>query len=64
MTLRTLVRRNYCRKLPGSIKCHNLHIFNEWVILLCQYIPETRRLLHLHSSGLFAVPLKEHLKKS
>ena len=55
MALRTIV--NYCGKLLVSIQCHNLHSFKEGVILLCQSIVETRRLLHLFSSALLTVPL-------
>ena len=41
MVLHALVLRNYDGKLPMSIKCHNLHLFIEGVILLCQSILET-----------------------
>ena len=40
MALHTLVRRNYGRKLPVTVKCHNLFSFKEGVILLCQSILE------------------------
>ena len=40
-----------------SIKHENLHSFKEGVILLCQSILETRRILRLHGSALFKIPL-------
>ena len=57
MALRKLVRRNYGRKLPVSIKYQNRHSFKEGVILLCQSIIETRRISHLHGSAPIAIPL-------
>ena len=58
MALLKLVRRNYGRKWPMSIKYENLHSFKEGMILLCQSILETRRISHLHGSPLFTIPLK------
>ena len=57
MALRKLVRRNYGRKLPVSIKYQNLHSFKQGVIRLCQSIVETRRISHLHGSAPIAIPL-------
>ena len=57
MALRKLVRRNYGRKLPVSIKYENIHSFKEGVILLCQSILEKSRISHLHGSALFTTPL-------
>ena len=57
MALCKLVRRNYSRKLPVSIKYENLHSFKEEVILWCQNILETRRITHLHGSAFFTIPL-------
>ena len=56
MALRTLPRGNLDGKLPVSVKCHNLHPFKEDVIL-CQSIPEKRRISHLHGLALFTFPL-------
>ena len=58
MALGILARRNYGRKSPVSIKCHNLHCFKDGVILLCQSILETRRILHSTELALFTIPLK------
>ena len=58
MALRKLVRSNYGGKSPVSIKYENLHSFKEGVILLCQSILETRRILDLHGSALFTIPLR------
>ena len=55
--LHELGRRNYGRKLPVSIKCHNHHYFKKEVILLCWNILKTWQISHLHGSALFAVPL-------
>ena len=64
MALRKLVRRNYGGKSPVSIKYENLQSLKEGVILLCQSILETRRILHLHGSALFTIPLKFQLRIS
>ena len=58
MALRKLVRRNYGGKSPVSIKYENLHSFKKGVILLCQSILETRRILHLHGSALLTILLR------
>ena len=58
MALQKLVRSNHGGKSPVSIKQENLHSFKEGVILLCLNILETRRILHLHGSGLFKIPLR------
>ena len=58
MALHKLVRSNYGRKLPVSIKYENLHSFKEGVILLCQSILETKKISHLHGSTLFTIPLR------
>ena len=42
MVLRKLVRSNYGRKSPVSMKYKNLLSFKEGVVLLCQSILETR----------------------
>ena len=57
MALRKLEMRNYGGKLPVSIKYQNLHSFKEGLILLCQSILETRRIIHLHGSAHFTIPL-------
>ena len=56
MALHKLVRRNYGRKSPVSIKYKNLYSFQEVVILLCPSILETR-ITQLHGSALFIIPL-------
>ena len=58
MAVGILARKNYGRKWPVSIKCHNLHCFKDGVILWCQSILETRRISHLFNSALFTIPLK------
>ena len=61
MALRKLVRSNHGGKSPVSIKQENLHSFKEGVILLCLSIKkqeETRRILNLHGSALFTIPLR------
>ena len=58
MELRKLERRNYDGKKSVSIKCQNLHSFKEGLILLCQSILETRRMIHLHGSAHFRIPLR------
>ena len=63
MALRKLVRSNYGRKSPVSIKHENLYSFKEEVILLSQSILETRRISHLHGSGLFTISLKGEVLK-
>ena len=50
MVLPRLVRRNYGRKLPVSIKYQNLHSFKEGMIHLHQSILEMRQISHLHGS--------------
>ena len=62
MALRKLVRRNYGRKLPVSIKYQNLHSFKEGLIHLYQSILEMKRLRHLHGSALFTILLRSELK--
>ena len=61
MALRKLVRRNYGRNSPVSIKNQNLHSFKEGVILLCQSIFEARIISQVNGSALFTTPLKLHL---
>ena len=63
MTLRKLVRSNYGGKPPVSIKYENVHSFKEGVILLCQSILETRRILHLPGSAHFTIPLSANPTK-
>ena len=58
MALRKLIRRNHGGIPPVIIKCHNLHYFQEGVILLCETTLETRQISHLNSSPLFTIPLK------
>ena len=58
MELRKLERRYYGGKKSVSIKCQNLHSFKEGLILLCQSILETRRMIHLHGSAHFRIPLR------
>ena len=58
MALRKLERRKYGGKSPVSIKCQNLHSFKEGLILLCQSILETRRIIHLHGSAHITIPLR------
>ena len=58
MTLHKLLKRNYGGESSVSIKYHNLHSFEKGLILLCQSIPEARRITHLHGSALFTIPLK------
>ena len=57
MALRKIVRRNYGRRSPVSIKYKNLNSFNKGVILLYQSILETRSGSHWHGSALFTIPL-------
>ena len=57
MALRKLKRRNYGGKSAVSIKYQNLHTFKEGLTLLCQSIPETGRITHLHDSAHFTIPL-------
>ena len=52
--LNKLVRRNYGRKSPVSIKHQSLHSF-KGMILLCQSILETRQLSNLHGPALFTI---------
>ena len=59
MVLRKLERRNYGRKLPVSIKYQSLHSFKKGLILLCQSILEMRRIIHLHGSAHFTLPLSK-----
>ena len=51
-------RINQGGKWLVSIKYQNLHSFKERLILLCQSILETRRIIHLHGSAHFTIPLK------
>ena len=57
MALCKLERRNYGGKWPASIKYQNLHSFKEGFFLLCQSNLETRRVIHLHGSAHFTIPL-------
>ena len=57
MALRKLERRNYGGKSLVSIKYQNLHSFKKGLILLCQSILETRRIIHLNGSAHFTIPL-------
>ena len=57
MALHQLVRSNYGWKSLVSIKYENLHSFKEVVIILCQSIPETRRISHLLGSAHLTIPL-------
>ena len=57
MALRKLERRNFCEKLPVSIKYQSLHTFKEGLILLCQSILEMRRITHLYGVAHFTIPL-------
>ena len=57
MALRKLERRNYGGKWWVSIKYQNLHSFKKGLILLCQSILETRRIIHLHGSAHLTIPL-------
>ena len=61
MALRKLVRINYGRNLPVSIKNQNLHSFKEGVILLCQSVFEMRIISQVNGSALFITPLKLHV---
>ena len=63
MALRKLERRNYGRKLPVSIKYQNLHSFKGGLIFLCQSILEMGRIIHLHGSAHFTIPLKHLLSQ-
>ena len=58
MLLHNLVRRNIGGKSPMSVKYQNHHSFKKGMILLCQSILETRRILHFHGLALFTIPLK------
>ena len=58
MVLGKLEMRNYAGKWSVSIKYQNLHSFKEGLILICQSILETRRIIHLHGSDHFTIPLK------
>lgn len=42
-----------------SIKCHNLHLFKEMVIMLYQNVLEMRQISQLHGSALYAMTLNE-----
>ena len=57
MALRKLEGRNYGGKSLVSIKYQNLHTFKEGWILFCQSILGTRRVIHLHASAHFTIPL-------
>ena len=57
MALHKLVRRNFGGKLPVSIKYQNIRSFKKGMILLCPSILEIRRILHLHDSARFKIPL-------
>ena len=60
MALHKLVRSNYgWWKLARCIKYENLYFSKEGLILLIQSILETKRILHLHGSTLFTIPLKQ-----
>ena len=59
MALHKLVRSNYGKKLPVSVRYEFLLSFKEGVILLCQNILETRRISHLHGWALFTIPLRD-----
>ena len=63
MVLRKLVRSNYGRKSPVSIKYENLHSFKEGVVLLCQSILERRRMSRLPDSAHFTIPLMRHQER-
>ena len=63
MVLRKLVRSNYGRKWPVSIKYENLHSFKEGVVLLCQSILERRRMSRLPDSAHFTIPLMRHQER-
>ena len=60
MALRNLERRNYSSKWPVSIKYQNLHTF-KGLIFLCQSILEARRIIQLHGSARFTIPLKDQI---
>ena len=53
MALRTIAMRNSGEKLPVSMHCHNLHCFEEGVILLCRRILETRQISHSFNSVVY-----------
>ena len=60
MVLRKRERRNYGREWPASIKYQNLCSFKEGLILLCQSILETRRIIHLHGPAHITIPLSRN----
>ena len=57
MALHKFVTSNDGGKLPVSIRYENLYSFKGVVILICQSILETRRILHLHGTAVFTIPL-------
>ena len=63
MAPRKLERRNYGGRSPVSIRYQNLHTFKEGLILSCQSILETRRIIHLHGSAHFTILLTYYLLK-
>ena len=56
MALRTIAMRNSGEKLPVSMHCHNLHCFEEGVILLCRQSLKQDK-YHIHLAQLFTIPL-------
>ena len=58
MALHKRERRNHGGKLLVNIKYQNLHFFKEGLILIYQSIIETRKIIHLHGSPHFTIPLR------